>query len=128
MASLAISFLTLFTNSQAWFSLKLESRGFLRNLFGGANTLGQDLLRRADDAGMGTVQQALFDMLGKLYPIFENFGENIRTQTSTYVTGLKSLTKVIMDTLNQIGGVEEQKKGKFTQNSHNSTNSHFNWL
>ena len=97
------------------------SRGFLRNLFGGANTLGQDLLRRADDAGTGTVQQALFDMLGKLYPIFENFGENIRTQTSTYVTGLKSLTKVLMDTLNQIGSGKKKEKGEFIQNSPTNT-------
>ena len=70
---------------------------------------------------MGTVQQALFDMLGKLYPIFENFGENIRTQTSTYVTGLKSLTKVLMDTLNQIGSGKKKEKGEFIQISPTNT-------
>ena len=57
------------------------------------------------------------DMLRKLYHIFEDFGENIQTQTTTYVNGLRRLAEVVMDTLNQIGGGQEQNKGKFNQNS-----------
>ena len=61
------------------------------------------------------------DMLRKLYHIFEDFGENIQTQTTTYVNGLMRLTEVVMDTLNQIGGGQEQEKGKFNQNSSMTT-------